>query len=138
MKRVCAWCGRALDQPERREDVQVTHGVCQDCRSKFFASSKATKAGTLEDVGDHRSGSVDYPCSACSSSIHLFQANAVRTRRTEVVRMAEKSRKKRGKKKKPAPKKQAKPFPLSLMTWDEAMDALLADKPAQEPKKKSP
>ena len=53
MKRVCAWCGRALDQPERREDVQVTHGVCQDCRSRFFASSKATKAGTLEDVGDH-------------------------------------------------------------------------------------
>ena len=28
MKRVCAWCGRALDQPERREDLRVTHGVC--------------------------------------------------------------------------------------------------------------
>lgn len=53
MKRVCAWCGRALEKPERQDDVQVTHGVCQDCRSRFFASSKATKAGTMEDVGDH-------------------------------------------------------------------------------------
>ena len=58
MKRVCAWCGREMDQPERREDLQVTHGVCQACRCRFFTSSKATKAdsqSTLEDVGD-RSG----------------------------------------------------------------------------------
>ena len=53
MKRVCAWCGRALEQLGRRDEVQVTHGVCQDCRSRFFASSKATKAGKSEDVGDH-------------------------------------------------------------------------------------
>lgn len=56
MKRVCAWCGRELDQPERPKDLQVTHGVCQDCRTRFFASSKAPKAdsrSTLEDVGAH-------------------------------------------------------------------------------------
>ena len=52
MKRVCAWCGRSLDETERREDLQVTHGVCQDCRTRFFASSKATQTGTSEDVGD--------------------------------------------------------------------------------------
>lgn len=52
MKCVCAWCGRALGQPELPEVLRVTHGVCQDCRSRFFASSKATKTGTSEDVGD--------------------------------------------------------------------------------------
>ena len=55
MKRVCAWCGRALDQPKRREDLRVTHGVCQDCRSRFFASRKAKEAEsepTRENVDD--------------------------------------------------------------------------------------
>jgi uncharacterized protein YbcI len=55
MKRVCAWCGRELDQPDRREDLQVTHGVCQVCRRRFFASRKAKEAyseSTREDVGD--------------------------------------------------------------------------------------
>jgi len=55
MKRVCAWCGRELDQSERREGLQVTHGVCQVCRGRFFASPKAKEAdsrSTLDDEGD--------------------------------------------------------------------------------------
>ena len=44
MKRVCAWCGRELEQPERREDLQVTHGVCLECRGRFFATTKAKEA----------------------------------------------------------------------------------------------
>jgi AhpD family alkylhydroperoxidase len=55
MKRVCAWCGRELDQPERSDGGQVTHGVCQGCRCKFFASAKLREVdsrSSLEDVGD--------------------------------------------------------------------------------------
>jgi hypothetical protein len=55
MKRMCAWCGRELDQSERREDVPVTHGVCKVCRQRFFASARTTDADSrtgLEDVGD--------------------------------------------------------------------------------------
>jgi hypothetical protein len=55
MKRMCAWCGRELDQSRRREDVPVTHGVCKICRGIFFASARATETdswSTLEDQGD--------------------------------------------------------------------------------------
>jgi DNA-directed RNA polymerase subunit RPC12/RpoP len=55
MKRVCAWCGRELDQSECREDMQVTHGVCPICRRRFFASAKANEADsqpTQEDVSN--------------------------------------------------------------------------------------
>ena len=55
MKRVCAWCGRELEQSERREELQVTHGVCPVCRRKFFSSPKSKEAdarSTSEDVGD--------------------------------------------------------------------------------------
>ncbi len=43
MKRVRAWCGRQLDRSDRREDLQVTHGVCQVCRRRFFASRRRRK-----------------------------------------------------------------------------------------------
>ena len=55
MKRMCAWCGRELDQSEHREDVPLTHGVCKVCRRRFFASARTTDADSrtgLEDVGD--------------------------------------------------------------------------------------
>jgi hypothetical protein len=55
MKRVCAWCGQKLDQVERREQHQVTHGLCRACRRKFFTSAKmkgANPGSTQEDVGD--------------------------------------------------------------------------------------
>lgn len=62
MKRLCAWCGRELDQSERREGLQVTHGVCPDCRRRFFASTKAKEAdsrSTQEDVGNDPGGPED-------------------------------------------------------------------------------
>jgi hypothetical protein len=55
MKRVCAWCGWELNPSEARDEEQVTHGLCADCRSKFFASAKAKKAPSApgrEGVGD--------------------------------------------------------------------------------------
>ena len=55
MKRMCAWCRRELDQSERREDLQVTHGVCRACRRRFFPSPKAKEAdsrSTQDEVGD--------------------------------------------------------------------------------------
>lgn len=52
MKRVCAWCGRELDQSERFEDAQVTHGVCQDCRRRFFDSARAKEASSRSPVED--------------------------------------------------------------------------------------
>jgi len=44
MKGVCAWCGRELNHSERYEDLQVTHGVCQVCRYRFFASPRKKEA----------------------------------------------------------------------------------------------
>ena len=55
MKRMCAWCGRELDQSERRGKVPVSHGVCKVCRQEFFTSARATEAdsrSTPEDLGD--------------------------------------------------------------------------------------
>jgi DNA-directed RNA polymerase subunit RPC12/RpoP len=55
MKRVCAWCGQELDQPERREDIPVTHGVCPTCRRRFFAKELAKEADTCptqDNVGN--------------------------------------------------------------------------------------
>ena len=55
MKRMCAWYGLALDRSERSEHSQVTHGVCQVCRRRFFASPKAKEAdsrSTKEEDGD--------------------------------------------------------------------------------------
>ncbi|HLN32236.1 MAG TPA: hypothetical protein VK395_31195 [Gemmataceae bacterium] len=55
MKRLCAWCGRELNQSEPREDARVSHGVCQVCRRRFFASAKEKEADarfTLEELGN--------------------------------------------------------------------------------------
>ena len=52
MKRICAWCGRELEQSERRESSQVTHGVCQFCRRKFFSSVKDKDAESQSRPGE--------------------------------------------------------------------------------------
>lgn len=36
MKRICAWCGLELDQPDGREGMPVTHGICPACRHESF------------------------------------------------------------------------------------------------------
>jgi hypothetical protein len=59
MRRICAWCTRDLDQPDGRVKLQVTHGVCEECRRKFFGSSKAKEAdsrSSKEDGGDDAAG----------------------------------------------------------------------------------
>jgi len=58
MKRLCAWCGRELDQSEAGTDSRVTHGVCQTCRRRFFASMKEKEADArliLEELGNDSS-----------------------------------------------------------------------------------
>jgi hypothetical protein len=39
MKSMCAWCARELDRVERCDDQPLTHGVCPECRRRFFAVS---------------------------------------------------------------------------------------------------
>jgi hypothetical protein len=41
MKRICAWCGLAMDSTQPPEMAQVTHGVCPACRHLFFGLAKA-------------------------------------------------------------------------------------------------
>lgn len=57
MKRICAWCGRALDSSDRREDVPQTHGLCPDCRRQHFASSRTKQ----DDVRSSEEGGDDFP-----------------------------------------------------------------------------
>ena len=40
MRRVCAWCGKDLDEaagPGREAQEVITHGVCRDCAHHLFA-----------------------------------------------------------------------------------------------------
>ena len=32
----CAWCGKYLGEKEPYEDKSVTHGICPECRAKYF------------------------------------------------------------------------------------------------------
>jgi hypothetical protein len=55
MKRICAWCGRELDQVERRENQPLTHGLCPECRRRFFAGAKDQNGPLVEnDEGEAR------------------------------------------------------------------------------------
>jgi len=51
MKRMCAWCGRELDQVERRENQPLTHGLCSECRRRFFAVAEDRDAPSVESDG---------------------------------------------------------------------------------------
>jgi DNA-directed RNA polymerase subunit RPC12/RpoP len=54
MKRICAWCGRDLDQ-ERPENQPRTHGLCPECRRRFFAVAKDEDVPSIEnDQGGDR------------------------------------------------------------------------------------
>jgi nucleotide-binding universal stress UspA family protein len=41
MKRICAWCSRELESG-RNDNLEVTHGLCPDCRYRHFSSSRST------------------------------------------------------------------------------------------------
>jgi DNA-directed RNA polymerase subunit RPC12/RpoP len=49
MKRMCAWCGRELDQVERRDNQPLTHGLCPECRRRFFAVAKDPDGPLVEN-----------------------------------------------------------------------------------------
>jgi len=39
----CAWCGKNLGEKPPyggRHDTEVTHGICDDCRRKYFGGEK--------------------------------------------------------------------------------------------------
>jgi hypothetical protein len=36
----CAWCGKYLGEKEPYEDKSVTHGICPECRAKYFPKKK--------------------------------------------------------------------------------------------------
>ena len=36
----CAWCGKYLGEKEPYEDMSVTHGICPECRAKYFPKKK--------------------------------------------------------------------------------------------------
>lgn len=44
MKRLCAWCGRELDQVERWETPYTTHGLCAECRVRHFGSEESKES----------------------------------------------------------------------------------------------
>lgn len=57
MKRMCAWCGRELDQVELRENQPLTHGVCPECRRRFFAATMDRDVPTIRhSEGESRAG----------------------------------------------------------------------------------
>ena len=36
----CAWCGKYMGEKEPYEDKSVTHGICPECRAKYFPKKK--------------------------------------------------------------------------------------------------
>ena len=57
MKRLCAWCGAALDPTQTTSSPgRLTHGLCASCRAQFFPSSKEPdSAGNVDaaEPGEH-------------------------------------------------------------------------------------
>jgi hypothetical protein len=44
MKRICAWCGADLDDLQAHDRQTLTHGLCVDCRSRFFPARRGKDA----------------------------------------------------------------------------------------------
>ena len=59
MKRMCAWCGLALDPSERSDELQVTRGLCQVCRRRFFASPRPKEADSRKNEDEDSGGPED-------------------------------------------------------------------------------
>ena len=38
----CAWCGKYLGEKEPYEDKSETHGICPECRAKYFPKKDST------------------------------------------------------------------------------------------------
>jgi hypothetical protein len=39
MRRICAWCGQEMSRLDFSSDLTVTHGLCTECRKRFFVST---------------------------------------------------------------------------------------------------
>ncbi|GAI42679.1 unnamed protein product, partial [marine sediment metagenome] len=37
MKLVCAWCGNDLGSLDGKGETGTSHGICQDCKEKYFS-----------------------------------------------------------------------------------------------------
>lgn len=38
MRRICAWCKKELEDDNRSDDAEVTHGICEHCRVSLLSS----------------------------------------------------------------------------------------------------
>ena len=54
MKRICAWCGKSLNEVESPDAPQITHGLCEGCRKSVFASKSSNEANDLATKGPTR------------------------------------------------------------------------------------
>jgi len=43
----CAWCGKYLGEKEPYEDKSETHGICPECRAKYFPKNNSSSPLTI-------------------------------------------------------------------------------------------
>ena len=53
MKRVCAWCGKTLEDPagEAAADAPVTHGICKACKAELLGEVGVPLQEFLDSLG---------------------------------------------------------------------------------------
>jgi hypothetical protein len=64
MKRLCAWCGKALENSNCNDDSRASHWICPTCRRTVFGNEK-TKDG---EVRPHDKNAVVNPANAEEST----------------------------------------------------------------------
>lgn len=40
MKRICAWCGKTMNNAESPDTGKVTHGLCEECRKSVLVEPR--------------------------------------------------------------------------------------------------
>jgi len=46
----CAWCGKYLGEKEPYEDKSETHGICPECRAKYFPKKDSSSPLTVHSI----------------------------------------------------------------------------------------
>ena len=46
----CAWCGKYMGEKEPYEDKSVTHGICPECRAKYFPKKNDSLPQTHQSI----------------------------------------------------------------------------------------
>ncbi len=49
MRRVCAWCGAAMEEGQDPSDPVITHGICPTCSEHFFGELDSPSLGRFLD-----------------------------------------------------------------------------------------